>query len=74
VGYPLLVAFLVMGVEAPVPWLVRLLSERYPDCGPATVERLKKVRGRMLLAMGVFWGVGGLPALIWRLRYGVWLG
>jgi hypothetical protein len=74
VGYPLLAALLVMAMEAPVPWLVRLFSERYPDSEPAGEERLKKMRARILLAMMVFWGVGGLPALIWRLRYGVWLG
>jgi hypothetical protein len=74
VGYPLLAAFLVMGTEAPVPWLAQRLSRRYPDCEAAVVHRIKKVRVRILMAMTVFWGVGGLPALIWRLRYGVWLG
>jgi hypothetical protein len=73
VGYPLLAAFLVMAMEAPVPWLVHLLARRYPDCEPAVVRRCNKVRGRILMAMVVFWMVAGLPALIWRLRYGVWM-
>jgi hypothetical protein len=74
VGYPLLATFLVMGMEAPVPWLLQRLSRHYPDCEAAAELRLRKVGVRIVLAMAVFWTVGGLPALIWRLRYGVWLG
>lgn len=74
VGYPLLGAFLVMAMEAPVPWLARRLARRYPDCAAAARQRMAKVRWRIGLTMTVFWLVGGLPALIWRLRYGVWMG
>jgi hypothetical protein len=74
VGYPLLGAFLVMGMEAPVPWLARRLARGYPDCAPAVARRIERVRIRMALALAVYWLVGGMPALIWRLRYGVWMG
>lgn len=74
VGYPLLGAFALMAMEAPLPWLARRLVQRHPDCAPAAVQRIARVRRRILLAMAVYWLVGGLPAIIWRLRYGVWIG
>jgi hypothetical protein len=74
VGYPLLVAFLLLGMEAQVPWLAPQLVHRNPVSEPAVVQRLKRGRSRMAIALAVYWLVGGLPALIWRLRFGVWLG
>ncbi|MDJ0781427.1 MAG: hypothetical protein QNJ22_05615 [Desulfosarcinaceae bacterium] len=74
VGYPLLAAFLVMGMEAPLPLLARQLAQRYPACTAAASRRAAATGRRLLLALAVFWLVGGGPVLLWRLRYGVWIG
>jgi hypothetical protein len=74
VGYPLYAALAVVAFETLVAYALPKLSERHPLLRQAIERRTRRAGGRLLAALLLFLALAGLPALVWRLRYGVWLG
>lgn len=74
VGYPLFGALAVVTFEASVIALMPKISARFGILSAAASRRQRAAAGRLLVALGVFLIFAVLPPLIWRLRYGVWLG
>ncbi len=73
VGYPSFGALTVMAFETIVVlWLPRL-SRPAMELKAVTEQRIQKASLRILGATVVFLLLSALPALYWRLRYGVWL-
>ena len=73
-GFLLYGSLLVVALEGPVAWLTACLAHRYPDTADAAGERAVSACRRVLTATAVFALGAGLPALLWRLRHGVWMG
>lgn len=74
VGYPLYGALAVIAFEASVIWTMPKVSRRFTMLAAAARRRQHAAAGRLLLALAVFLLFAGLPPLLWRLRYGVWMG
>jgi hypothetical protein len=57
------------GISAPAASFVAA----YPTLAGPAADRIKKASGRILFAMAVFLLFSLGPALLWRLRFGVWI-
>jgi hypothetical protein len=74
VGIPLLAALVIITLEGPISYLVVKMAANYPDLLPAAIQRSRLAGLRLLLAVIAYIGMVALPAVYWRLLYGVWLG
>ena len=74
VGYLLFGALAVIAFESSVIWAMPKISSRFRVLAEATIQRQRTAAGRVLLALAVFLILAGLPPILWRLRYGVWMG
>jgi len=73
VGYPLFAALLTAALEGPVAWAAARVGRSHPQLATAAQRRSRSAAVRVLLAGGVFCGLAALPAVFWRLRFGVWM-
>lgn len=74
VGYPLFGALILVAVEAGAALVCSIVAERVPALAPETHKRLRAAGLRMTLATALFLALSGLPPILWRLRFGVWMG
>jgi len=74
VGYPLFIALAVVFLEALAAAVVTHLGAREPLVAAAARVRARAAALRLIVAAVVFWAVAGLPAVVWRLRFGTWMG
>lgn len=74
VGYGLFGALAVVALEGPAALLAARLGARRAELAVAARGRQRSAAWRLLVAQAVFWTLGGLPALVWRLRFGTWMG
>jgi len=74
VGYPLYGCLAVIAYEASLIWVLPKIACRFPVFDRHARQRQKSAAGRLLLALTVFLVLSGLPPVLWRLRYGVWIG
>ena len=73
VGYPLFGALLVVLFDGVGVFLAARVAVREPILHAAGLARVRQGALRLLLAVLVFAVLAGGPALVWRLRYGVWM-
>jgi hypothetical protein len=73
VGYPLFGALIVIALETIVVLWLPLLSRPAAELTAVVEQRIRKASLRILGSTVVFLLLSALPALYWRLRYGVWL-
>ena len=73
VGIPLFFSLAIVVLEGPAAFITAKIADQYPQFVQAAVRRCKIAGLRILLATGAFIGMVSLPALFWRLQYGVWL-
>jgi hypothetical protein len=74
VGLPLLGALVIIILEGPISYLVVKIGIKYPDLLPRARRRSKLAGLRILIAAVAYTGMVALPAIYWRLLYGVWIG
>jgi len=74
IGFPLFAALLVVLLEGPGAYIVARVARRFPVLGPAADQRCRTAGRRLTMALMVFGALSGVPAILWRLRYGVWMG
>jgi hypothetical protein len=74
VGIPLLGALVIITLEGPISYLAVKAAVHYPDLLPGARIRSRLAALRLLLAAVAYTGMVALPAIYWRLLYGVWLG
>ena len=73
VGYALFGALTLMAFEAIVVLWLPQLSRPAAELKAVVEQRIRKASMRILGSTVVFLLLSALPALYWRLRYGVWL-
>jgi hypothetical protein len=73
VGYPLFVALAVTAFEGSIALAVTQIGNKHPRLQSATLARIKKAGFRIVSAVILFLMISGLPAVLWRLKYGVWI-
>jgi hypothetical protein len=73
VGWPLYAALLVVLLEAVAGIAAAAAGPRHPALAPAARARFRRACRRMAAAAGLFAIIAALPALVWRLRHGLWL-
>lgn len=74
VGVPLFGALIIISLEGPISYLAAKTAANFPDLLPRARRRSRLAGLRLLLAAVAFTGMIALPAVYWRLLYGVWLG
>jgi hypothetical protein len=74
VGYPLLAAVAVITVEGLLVFLLPLILKGEKGLLPVALQRSRSACNHMLAALSVFMVLACLPPVIWRIRYGVWMG
>jgi len=74
VGYPLFAALLTTAIESLAPAVCAKTSQHFPTLEPYAVRRARLAGLRVTMAVLLFGAVAGLPPIIWRLRFGVWMG
>jgi hypothetical protein len=73
VGFPLFAAVAAGMLEGLGAMIAKEVSTRFPSLAKDAVLRCQKA-GLHLAASVLFFGIiAGLPAIIWRLRFGVWM-
>jgi hypothetical protein len=74
VGVPLFGALVIITLEGPISYLAVKAAANYPDLLASAMIRSRLAALRLLLAAVAYTGMVALPAIYWRLLYGVWLG
>lgn len=74
VGFLLFGALFVVCLEGICARIALAIGERHPEVVQPAVRRLRRSGRRVFFATVVFLAVSGLPALLWRWRFGVWIG
>lgn len=74
VGYPLFGALGVVALDAGAALVAATIGRRLPDLAGAAFARVRVAAVRTALAVLVFMAIGAGPALLWRVRNGVWMG
>jgi hypothetical protein len=74
VGIPLLGALVIVILEGPISYLAAKTGINYPELLPRARRRSRLAGLRLLLAAAAYAGMVALPAIYWRLLYGVWIG
>lgn len=74
VGFPLFGALAVVAFEGPSAYLLPVVARRHERMISDALQRSRIAAGRVFLALMTFLLLTGLPPLVWRLRFGVWIG
>ncbi len=74
VGVPLFGTLIIVALEGPISYLAVKTAANFPDLLPGARRRSKRAGLRIILAAATFTGMIALPAIYWKLIYGVWLG
>ena len=73
VGYPVFGALLVVLLDGVGVSLAARLGRSAPGLAERASDRVRRGAGRVALAVCVFGLLTAVPALVWRLRFGVWM-
>ncbi len=74
VGYPLFGALAVVALDAGAAVVASTVGRRIPQLNGPAFARVRVAALRIALAVMVFLFIGAGPALLWRIRNGVWMG
>lgn len=74
VGYPLFGALILVGLEAGAAGICTAVGARIPGLVSEAHKRARTAGLRITLAAVLFLALSGLPPILWRLRFGVWMG
>jgi hypothetical protein len=73
VGYPLFSALALTVFEGTMVLAATRIGNNYPRLQFGALARIKKAGFRIVLAVVLFLVISGLPAVLWKLKYGVWI-
>ena len=74
VGSPLFAALLLVALEVGAAALAGSMGRGCAAVAPAATARVRQAGLRVVVAVLLFAVLAGGPAVLWRLRYGVWMG
>lgn len=73
VGYPLLAALVLTAFEGTMALTAAHMGNKHPELRAGSQARIRKAGLRIVCAVILFLLISGLPAVLWRLKYGVWI-
>ena len=73
VGIPLFTTLAVVALEGPASFIAARTACNYPELVQTATLRSRIAALRILLAVIAFIGMVALPAIFWRLQFGVWI-
>jgi hypothetical protein len=73
VGIPLFFTLAVVVLEGPTSFITAKIAVTYPQFVQTATRRSQIAGLRILLATIAFIGMVALPAIFWRLQFGVWI-
>ena len=73
IGFLLLGLLGWVGLESPLPYFLYHIQIRHPGLGPASRRRCRRSFAMLFVSVLGFSLLAGLPALVWRWRFGVWI-
>lgn len=73
VGWLAFGAWGVVVMEGAAAWVAAVAGQRFPEVVPWAAKRQRRAMIRMAGAVIIFSATTGLPALVWRLRFGMWM-
>jgi hypothetical protein len=73
VGYPMYGALVVVGLEGMAVVVATIVGERVGDVRVWARRRASSAALRIVIAVFCFIALALLPAIYWRVRYGVWI-
>jgi hypothetical protein len=74
VGYPLFGALAAALYESTMAFAVARSGCKYPRLKLKASERIRKAGIRLMAAVSLFLMISAIPAVFWRIKYGVWIG
>jgi hypothetical protein len=74
VGFPLLVSWGLVAVEACAIWAMVKAHSIHPAALPASDALMRRSRRRLILGATGFVVLAAAPAVWWRWQYGLWIG
>ena len=74
IGFPLFGLMGMVAAEGAMAGLLPALVRHHPAVRDALEQRIRRSARRLGLALLLFLVLAGLPAVVWRLRFGVWMG
>lgn len=74
IGFLLFGAIALAVLEASIAWVSDRVAQRYPDLAPSAMRRHRTACLRVVTATLTFAASAAIPPLLWRLRFGVWMG
>lgn len=74
VGYPLFGALAIIVLEGPAAWVAAGIGWRHPAIAESAALRVRRSGRRIVIAVLLFFLLSTGPALLWRARFGVWMG
>lgn len=72
-GYPLYGGMAIIGMEGFTLLMLPILVKHDTGIYQIAVDRARQAAKRITLAQLLFLTIAVLPAIVWRLRYGVWM-
>lgn len=73
IGFFLLGTLIWAGLESPLPFFLYRIQARHPDLNQAVLRRCRRSFAMLFGSVLGFSLLAGLPALVWRLRFGLWI-
>lgn len=73
VGYPLYGAMAIIGMEGVTIFMLPVLVKHDTDVYQRSLNRCRQAATKVTLAQLLFLTLAVVPAIVWRLRYGVWM-
>lgn len=73
VGFFLFGALTIIALEGPVALIMAKIAEHYPGVKSLASQRIRRVCFRLVIAVSAYVIMVSLPALVWRIRHGLWM-
>lgn len=73
VGFFLFATLAIIALEGPVAFVMAKIAGGYPGVKPLALQRFRRACFRLLIAVCAYVMMVSLPALVWRIRYGLWM-
>ena len=73
VGFPIFGALVAVLFEGPVAAIGARIADYFPALSAAVDRRVRSAGIRVVVFAGVFLILALLPALLWRVRHGIWM-
>ena len=74
VGYPIFGALLLTAAEGTIAAAVAIAATGHSELAAPAGRRIRSASQRVIIGVTVYGCLAWIPPILWRLRYGVWMG